>query len=142
MDPQRFGGVDRARTIAACGDTAVLLLFAAIGRSSHHAQDHGPVLGVLGTAAPFIAGWFAAAAVLGAFAGDALSSPGLAARRAARAWIPGALLGCAIRSAVEGHLTPISFVAIALGFNLILLTVWRTALAALIGGEQRLDTAS
>jgi hypothetical protein len=141
MAPQRPGEVDRTRAIAACGDIAVLLLFAAIGRSSHHAQDHGPLLGVLGTAAPFIAGWFAAAALLGAFAEDALSSPGLAARRVARAWIPGGLLGCAIRSAIDGHLTPASFVAIVLGFNLILLAGWRAALAAITGGRQ-LDTAS
>jgi hypothetical protein len=134
MDSLRSGGLPRWAALSACGDAAVILLFAAIGRSSHHAAENGQILGAVGTAAPFLAGWFLSAFAFGGYRADALSSPGAAARRAARVWIPGGLIGCAVRSAIEGHITPAAFVAIALGFNLVLLAAWRAALTRALQG--------
>jgi hypothetical protein len=46
-----------------------------------------------------------------------------------RTWIPGCFIGLIIRSIVEWHVTPITFVLIALIFNGVLLCAWHAALA-------------
>lgn len=116
------------KMLAAVGDAAVLIAFAAIGRSSHHAGDGGPVLGTLGTAAPFLAGWFLAGILGGAYRDRAFATRGESVRAVLRSWLSGCLVGCGIRSATEHHLAPPSFVAIALTFNLALLLGWRAVL--------------
>jgi len=123
--------------LAALGDAAILITFAGVGRSSHHAQDNGAVLGTLGTAAPFLIGWFLAALAGGAYRDSAFAGQHASAVTVARGWVPGCLIGCGIRSATEGHLTPPSFVAIALGFNLVLLVAWRALLGAMVGRSPR-----
>jgi Protein of unknown function (DUF3054) len=117
-----------AKVLAAAGDATVLVAFAAIGRSSHDAGDGGPVLGTLGTAAPFLVGWFLAGIVGGTYRDRAFETQGESVRAVVRSWLSGCLIGCGIRSAIEHHLTPPSFVAIALAFNLALLLGWRAAL--------------
>ncbi|HEX8918367.1 MAG TPA: DUF3054 domain-containing protein [Chloroflexota bacterium] len=44
--------------VTAVGDAASILLFAALGRNSHHETGGGAVAGALGVAAPFLVGWF------------------------------------------------------------------------------------
>ncbi|PSC76085.1 hypothetical protein C2E20_0525 [Micractinium conductrix] len=111
------------------GDAAALLAFAAIGRVSHH---EALTLGALvGTAWPFMAGWFGAAALLGGYGkaaqgGDA----GAAAGAAAKAWAVGIPVGLLLRSASRGYFPDPSFIGVAMAANGVLLLGWRTALAA------------
>jgi hypothetical protein len=67
------------------GDAAALLIFAAIGRMNH---GEGLALGdVVGTASPFLAGWFGAAALLGGYGKAAVGGrTAPAALLAAKCW--------------------------------------------------------
>lgn len=116
--------------IAAIGEVIILLAFAAIGRASHNHQGQGPILGTLGTTAPFLIGWFAAAFGLGTYRASAFTGVVPAAILAARTWLAGGLIGLVLRSWLEHKLVPVSFVAVTMLFNGVLLTGWRALLAA------------
>lgn len=109
----------------AAGDAVILLLFAAIGRTAHH--EGGAVVGTVEVALPFLIGWFAAAWAQGAYRVEAFSDVATSFTLTTRTWLAGGIIGLIIRSVVERHLAPFTFVLIALGFNLVLLCAWRTA---------------
>jgi len=114
--------------VSLIGDTALLVIFTTIGRANHGDQEGGAVLGILGTAAPFLIGWYVAGTLLGAFSPTAFVTPKTSALRTARAWLAGGALGLLLRSTLEHRLTPLPFVFVALGFNLVTLTGWRLLL--------------
>ena len=120
------------KALAGSGDAIVILAFAVIGRSSHHAQDGGEILGVLGTATPFLIGWFLSALAGGAYRDRAFAGQRSSAFTTAGCWLAGCVIGCGLRSAIERHVTPLSFVAVALLFNGLFLTTWRTLLVAIV----------
>lgn len=113
--------------IAFLGDIVILLLFAGLGRSSHH--EASGVLATLGVAAPFLSGWFLAAIWTRPYAPPAFRSPRHAIAIAVRTWLLGCAIGLLIRSLVEGHVTPLSFVLVALIFNGILICAWHALVA-------------
>lgn len=120
--------IPRLTFIAIAGDVVLLILFAALGRRSH---DEAGGLAIVATAAPFLAGWFAGAAVLRPVSRDALSTVATSLSRTAVAWLVGAAIGLAIRSVAERHLPPPSFVAVVLLFNGITLGTWHASLSRL-----------
>ncbi|KAK3241527.1 hypothetical protein CYMTET_48713 [Cymbomonas tetramitiformis] len=116
----------------ASGDIAALLLFAAIGRANH---DEGGLLSLalLGTAFPFISGWFLTAPLTDAFGDDARSKEvGTAAGAAAKAWIVAVPVSLLIRSVFKGELPPQPFVIVSMVATGVLLIGWRSAAAALL----------
>lgn len=117
--------MSRRVLVAVLGDVAAILTFVAIGRASHHDTAGGRVLGTVRTAAPFLAGWFAASPLLGAYAPAAWSSLRGVIAQIPRAWLAGGLIGLAIRSGLERRVVPISFVGITLVTNLVFLLAWR-----------------
>jgi len=120
--------------LAVIGDIVIILLFAAVGRSSHH--EAGGVLTTLAIAAPFLAGWFLAALWTRPYARPAFRSARNAVIITLRTWMPGGIMGLIIRSIVEWHVTPLTFVIIALGFNGVLLCAWHAALARLASRQR------
>lgn len=111
------------------GDAAALLLFAAIGRLSHH--EPVSLGALLGTAWPFMAGWFASAALLGGYGKAAQGgSAGAAAGAAAKCWALGIPTGLLLRTASRGYIPDPAFIAVSLAANGVLLVGWRTVLAA------------
>lgn len=114
----------RKALAAAIGDAVVILLFAFIGRNTH--GEHGNVLlGTLGVAAPFLIGWYLAAIPLGAYSRAALERIRPDLLRTVRSWLAGGVIGLIIRSFQEGRPVHLAFVAVALGFVLVLLVLWR-----------------
>lgn len=113
---------------AMVGDAVIFVLFAAIGRASHGEAVGNAVLRTLGTALPFLAGWLVGALTWKAYAAEALRDYRTGLWRVVLAWVTGAILALAIRSVLEHRIVPASFAAIAFGFNMILLLLWRTAL--------------
>ncbi len=111
------------------GDVVAILVFAAAGRAAH-GEEGNPVLHAAFVAAPFLIGWFVAAVPLGAYRPPVLQSTPTAISCTAVAWLVGGTIGLAIRSAIEGRVVPPAFVAVALGFVLVLLVLWRAALTA------------
>ncbi|KAL4434131.1 hypothetical protein ABPG75_000572 [Micractinium tetrahymenae] len=111
------------------GDAAALLLFAAIGRLSHH--EPMTLGALLGTAGPFMAGWLASAALLGGYGTAAQGgSAGAAAGVAAKSWALGIPAGLLVRAATRGYFPAPSFIAVSMAATGVLLVGWRTALAA------------
>jgi hypothetical protein len=130
------------RAIAAVGDVAIILLFAAIGRASHHETASNPMLHTVGTAAPFLVGWVAGAMIGGAYSKDGLEGGKRGLIVVGRSWLLGGLIGLAIRSMLERRIVPVTFAAIALGFNLVLLLLWRWLLGRLpVNGERDSSSA-
>lgn len=119
------------RIVAMMGDALIFLAFAFIGRTSHREADAGAITGLLGTALPFLAGWFASAVAFGGYASDTLSTVRIATTRTLRVWVIGCAIALAIRSVLEHRIVPLTFAAIAFTFNLMLLATWHGCLAAI-----------
>ena len=112
------------------GDIIALLVFAAIGRRSHgEAAGLAALAEVASTATPFIGGWLAAAALLGAYKAGVTTGPLAMARRTALAWLAALPLGSALRALTVGRLSPPSFYIVTFLVVLALLCGWRAAFA-------------
>eukprot|EP00891_Asterochloris_glomerata_P007343 jgi/Astpho2/7343/fgenesh1_pm.00114_%23_3_t len=119
-----------ATAALAAGDAAALLLFAAVGRRNH--AEGLDLLGILGTASPFLAGWLLSAVLLGGYTRQAQQSgPGSAVGTAARVWAAGVPAGLIIRTASKGYLPDKSFVIVTFLATAVLLFSWRALFAAL-----------
>ncbi len=106
------------------------MVFAYIGRQSHHEGQGSGLAQTLGTAAPFALGWLVSAPLLGALSRPALTDYRAGLRSVLRAWPAALLIALVIRSVLEGHWPPLSFVAVAFVFNLLTLATWRVVVAA------------
>ena len=86
--PLTSAATRRRTVILIVGDACMFVIFAAVGRASHHeASGLGAFLSVLQTAAPFAIGWFVVAPFLGAYRDIGYLQPAL------YAWAHGACLG-------------------------------------------------
>jgi hypothetical protein len=108
----------------AAGDALAFVAFAALGHRDH--GETSSVVSVLGTALPFLAGWFLVAPWAGAY--DVAPRDPLRAvlARTAIAWVcawPPSLL---IRAVALQHIPPLTFVVVTLLFNTLILLSWRT----------------
>ncbi len=127
-------GNGRAWALAA-GDAVALMVFAAIGRRSHdEAAGIAAALALVGTAAPFVAGWLIAAWPLGAFRDGGTATAGEMARTTLVAWTAAFPIAAAIRAVALWHVSPWTFYVVAYLFSLLMLTAWRTAFVL---GERR-----
>ncbi|MFO7168593.1 MAG: DUF3054 domain-containing protein [Chloroflexota bacterium] len=135
--PRTAGEWRRAAALAA-GDTAALLVFAAIGRSSHgEAAGLDAALQVAGTAAPFIAGWFLVAPALGAY-GRATAGVRPMLARTAICWLAAWPVSLLLRALALQRGIPLSFALVTFVTVLFILGVWRGLfawLAARASGE-------
>lgn len=114
-------------TILAIGDALVFLAFAAIGRGSHgEATGLAAVPQVIETALPFIVGWFLVAPWIGAYRRELAANPRKMAGRTLLAWVCSWPVTMAIWGIFVDHgIPPLSFGAVTLLFNAVLLLVWR-----------------
>ncbi|MFQ5592661.1 MAG: DUF3054 domain-containing protein [Anaerolineae bacterium] len=120
----------RSTVALAVGDLVTLLLFAALGRSSHDRPPGAiPFAGVISTAAPFIVGWFSVGAVLGVFKQSAVSSVRSAFLRAEGIWLVAGPVGLLLRALFLRRSIPLSFAAVVMSVNFVLLGAWRTLYA-------------
>jgi hypothetical protein len=123
----RYGGavpwLTQARpAVLALSDALAILVFTTIGLISH---EHGlSAGGYAGTALPLLGCWFAAALVLGLYrrrrAGVLLAT-----------WLVGVTAGVLLRALVLGHSVEVDFLAVALVFVLLFVTVLRVAVGSL-----------
>ncbi len=106
-------------------DVLALLVFAAVGRSSH--AEGLTVPGVLATAWPFVAGL-----VLGWVVAGAWRRPLSVWPSGTAAWL-GALVGGMLLRRLAGEGTAWDFVAVATAFLALFLLGWRVVVSALLG---------
>mmetsp|Transcript_6791 Transcript_6791/g.14865 ORF Transcript_6791/g.14865 Transcript_6791/m.14865 type:complete len:197 (-) Transcript_6791:500-1090(-) len=103
----------------AVGDAVALLIFAAIGRSSHSAEDGS----IFTTAAPFFASWGVLAPVLGAYRSSASLSRALLVPLPALAIaVP---CGCAVRGLLQDRMPAMPFWVVSLIAIGVLISSWR-----------------
>jgi len=128
----------RAAVLAA-GDSAAFLLFATIGRVSHHeALSLG---GSFETALPFLLGWFAVAPFTGGFSKEAQGGDvGGALGAAAKSWALATPLAIAVRSLSKGYIPDKAFIIVSFAATAVLLLGWRAAATKMVpdgGAKQR-----
>jgi len=109
-------------------DVVWILVFALLGRESHEGDT--AALAILGVAWPFLAGYAAAALVVGL-----RRSPRSVARGSA-VWLGAVAGGMAIRTVLEGRLPETAFIVVALAFLGAGLVGWRVV-AALVARRRR-----
>lgn len=120
-DPSRFDG---AVGVAAVLDLVVIVVFAAIGRASHH--ESNPVLESLATAWPFVVG----AAVGWVITWAVTKHAPLRVRSALPVWVCAVVVGMLLRHTAGRGVAP-SFVVVATIFLGLFLLGWR-AIAGLV----------
>ncbi len=103
--------------IALAIDVAMIIVFAAMGRATH--EGGTPIGGTLRVAAPFIIGYLIAAAL------TRLDLRPYSLLAAARAWLPGIVLGMLIRRFVFDRGTATAFVIVAFISTAVLIIGWR-----------------
>jgi hypothetical protein len=91
--------VDGSAAPLAVGDVIAIVAVIAIGMTSHQSLT-GPVA-LAETAAPFLLGWAIASVPIGAYSAGAAESAKAAVPLAIRSWVPAAVIGVAIRGAVQ-----------------------------------------
>jgi len=136
VDVQGIAFVDRASGAApgaaaalAVGDVAALLVFAAIGRGSHH--EAVLALDTFLTAAPFVAGWVGACLALDGYGKVATGWEAVpAGAKAAQCWAVGIPAGLALRGLVQMRVPPTPFVVVSMSVTFVLLVGYRSFLAS------------
>lgn len=108
-------------TVALVADVAAVLLFAAAGRRTHaHTEE---LLGLLGTAGPFLLGLAIAWVLARAWRRPPALRTGLVV------WPVTVLVGLVVRAGFTGRL-PLSFAVVVVSVLGVLLLGWRAAVAA------------
>ena len=116
--------------VAAVADLAVIVVFVAIGRRTHHTGS--AAAGLLRVLWPFLVGLVAGWLVTG------LASAPLAWRRSVPAWLVTAGVGLALRILVQGHDFKLAFTVVAFVFVGAGMLGWRGAVIGVRAlGERR-----
>lgn len=104
------------RPLLAIVDTIALIIFAAIGKSSHSADGSLDILAVLSTAFPFIVAWLGTSPVTGVYASDEQLAEGILG-----GWLLAIPLGIALRGIIKGYIPPTPFMIVTLVSTLVIL---------------------
>jgi len=115
------------RPLLAIIDTISLLIFAAIGKSSHSDDGTIDILAVFITAFPFITSWLSTSPITGTYSPDdrdtnIISSTAI---KIGKGWILAVPLGIALRGVIKGYVPPTPFIIITLISTFVILTVGR-----------------
>lgn len=116
----------QSRWLLYLGDVAAILLFSAVGRSSHGlAAGADAFLATFNTAAPFIIGWLLVAPWLGAYRPQAVVDYRAALRTVALAIVPAVVAGALVRALFAGRFSPWTFYAVTLVMLALFMGIWR-----------------
>lgn len=92
--------IDQSAAPLVVGDLIAIFAVIAIGMNSHNSLTG--VVALLETAAPFLFGWVVVSVPIGAYSPGAAESAKASVPLAIRSWIPAAVIGVAIRGALQG----------------------------------------
>jgi hypothetical protein len=132
------GAANRRRTIGLIvGDACMFVIFAAVGRDTHHeAAGFSAFWQVLETAAPFALGWFIVAPFLGVYRKSVTASVRAMLKHTALGWVCAWPVAMVLRGLFRQEIPPLSFALVVLIANLLFLCVWR-GLFALVANRGR-----
>lgn len=123
--------IDRRTALVAAGDLLLLAALLTVGVIQHGTDPLADPLATVETMAPFVLAWFPVAALAGLYAADTIGSPRRTVRLTTLAWLAAANVGLILRSSPlfdGGAAWPFDLVITGLG--LVILVVWRGAIAA------------
>src|SRR5579859_4132537 len=108
------------------GDACMFLIFAAVGRTTHHeAAGLGAFWLVVETATPFALGWFVVAPFFGVYRFSVTASLRKILLRTALAWLCAWPVSLLLRWLFAREAPPVSFAIVVLVVNLLFLSIWR-----------------
>ena len=121
------------RPLLAIIDTISLIVFAAIGKSSHGANGDLDIFAVLLTAFPFVTAWLSTSPLTGVYSPDDTSdesnvivSTGL---KVVKGWAVAVPLGIVLRGVIKGYIPPTPFIIVTLISTLVILVGARVLFA-------------
>lgn len=113
------------RPVLAVVDTLALVVFAAVGKSSHSPDGSLDIAAVLVTAFPFIASWIATSPLTGVYSpderGEEVNLVGSIVVKVGKGWALAVPLGIALRGVIKGYVPPVSFMVVTLISTLVIL---------------------
>ena len=111
------------RPLLAIVDTAALVIFAAIGKSSHSADGSLDLLAVLITAFPFITAWLTTSPLTGVYSPDDRETNIMISTtsKVAKGWVLAIPLGIVLRGVIKGYVPPTPFIIVTLLSTLVIL---------------------
>ncbi|HEU5368052.1 MAG TPA: DUF3054 domain-containing protein [Ktedonobacterales bacterium] len=117
----------RRRTLALIvGDACIFVIFAAVGRDTHHeAAGIDAFWQVVATAAPFALGWFIVAPFLGVYRESVTANVRTMLKHTALGWVCAWPVAMVLRGLFRQEIPPLSFALVVLIMNLLFLCVWR-----------------
>ena len=121
------------RPLLAVIDIISLIVFAAIGKSSHSANGDLEIFAVLMTAFPFVTAWLSTSPLTQVYSPDDTSdesnvivSTGM---KVVKGWAVAVPLGIALRGAIKGYVPPTPFIIVTLISTLVILVGVRVLFA-------------
>lgn len=114
----------------AIGDVLLITLFVGVGEVNHGMPPWRFPMRMVGSLTPFLIGWAVTSFVGGLYTRDAWQFPLRAVSWTIPAWITAVLIAMGVRATAwfPGN-AALSFGLVAVGFGLMLLVPWRTAIA-------------
>lgn len=111
------------RPLLAIVDTISLVIFAAIGKSSHSGDGSLDLIAVLITAFPFVGAWLANSPLTGVYSPDDVNENILSstALKVGKGWILAIPLGIVLRGVIKGYVPPVPFIVVTLISTLVIL---------------------
>mmetsp|Transcript_2029 Transcript_2029/g.4595 ORF Transcript_2029/g.4595 Transcript_2029/m.4595 type:complete len:234 (-) Transcript_2029:350-1051(-) len=113
------------RPVLAVIDTLALIVFAAVGKSSHSPDGSLDVAAVMVTAFPFIASWIVTSPLTGVYSPDERGEEVNLVRstvvKVGKGWALAVPLGIVLRGVIKGYIPPVSFMVVTLISTLVIL---------------------
>jgi len=120
--------------LLAAGDLAAILLFVAVGESTHGYNPLVDVGRVAGTFAPFLIGWLLVAGVAGLYASDAPGTLANATLVTLLSWVAAVAIAQALRATAVFHgNAALTFAVVSVAVGGLLLCSWRVVATLALG---------
>ncbi|KAL7458054.1 hypothetical protein ACHAWC_009556 [Mediolabrus comicus] len=120
------------RPLLAAIDTIALIIFAAIGKSSHTTTGDIDIIAVLLTAFPFVTSWLLTSPITNVYSPDTSDSSNIllsTAKKVVKGWGVAIPLGVVLRGVIKGYAPPVPFIIVTLISTFIILVLARVLFA-------------
>ena len=120
------------RPLLAAIDTIALIIFAAIGKSSHTTTGDIDIIAVLLTAFPFVTSWLLTSPITNVYSPDDTDTSNIllsTAKKVVKGWGVAIPLGVVLRGVIKGYAPPVPFIIVTLISTFVILVLARVLFA-------------
>lgn len=121
------------RPLLATIDTIALIIFAAIGKSSHTTTGDIDIIAVLLTAFPFVTSWLLTSPITNVYSPDDTSDTSnillSTSKKVGKGWGVAIPLGIVLRGVIKGYAPPVPFIIVTLISTFVILVLARVLFA-------------